>query len=85
MYISIMRYRNGKFGVSATEITKQGKTINKPDEIKNLKREFGANCSVYRVENKNGITHYWTLESMYLVTEALNRLPFPSQDNDEVE
>lgn len=84
MYINIMRFRTGKFGVSATETTKNGKVINKPDELKDMKREFGERCTEYRIDRKDGVQHHWTFENIGNVAFCLNNLPFPSQDNDEI-
>lgn len=85
MYINIMRYRTGKFGVTATEQTKQGKFINKEAEILNMKREFGAECIEYRVDTREGVVHSWTFSFMNDICRALVKLPFPSIDNDDAE
>lgn len=85
MYINVMRYRTGKFGVSVVEMSKNGKTVNKSYEIQAMKREFGASCVEYRVDSKDGVTHWWTFNGISAVSDALNKLPFPSIDNDEPE
>ena len=85
MLFSIMRYRNGKFGVSATETTKQGSAVNKDHEIMNMKGAFGARCHEYRIDNKNGVTHIWTFLTITGVTKSIESINFPSTDNDEPE
>jgi hypothetical protein len=85
MYINVMRYRTGKFAISATQTAKNGKTINKEDEIKDMKGCFGAYADEYRVDRKEGVTHHWTFQSMDKITEGLNDMSFPSQDNEELE
>lgn len=84
MYLNLMRYRTGKFGIKLTESTKQGKRINNDYIIGQCKREFGERCTEYRVENKNGIDHIWTFRTITAVTTALEFIQFPSTDNEEV-
>ena len=85
MYINIMRYRTGKFGVSAVETSKNGKQVNKPFEITQLKTVFGATCIEYRQDVKDGITHWWSFNTMTGITIALDKVPFPSTDNEDPE
>jgi hypothetical protein len=85
MYFNIMRYRNGKFGVSATEFTKQGKSINKGFEIEDMKAKFGKRCIEYRIDDKEGTVHIWTFRMVTAITAAIEELNFPSNDNEEPE
>lgn len=85
MYINVMRYRTGKFGISVVETSKNGKTVNKGSEIIAMKREFGTACTEYRVDSKDGIVHWWTFENIVALTSSMARLPFASIDNDEPE
>lgn len=85
MYINVMRFRTGKFGVSAVEMSKDGKTVNKAFEIREMKGEFGRLCVEYRVDSKTGVTHWWTFENLLAVSNALGKIQYPSTDNEEPE
>ena len=85
MYLNIMRYRTGKFGIQVTEVNAQKRVINNSKDIKEMRMGLSVSCSAYHISDNTdkGVVHTWTYDTWKDLSDAIATVRFSKVINTE--